>query len=71
MIDSWVQLTLNLNDITSRSTPVRGVTEKRKTGSVCHLMLSLSVNNSLDCRAPPWNTLVTADWTLKRQRKAG
>lgn len=31
----------------------------------CHLMLSLSVYSSLVCRAPPWNTLITADWTLR------
>lgn len=31
-----------------------------------YLMLSLSVYSSLDCSAPPWKTLITADWTLAR-----
>lgn len=43
--------------------------ERRK---VCrHLMLSLSVYSSLDCSAPPWNTLITADWTLVEQTDTG
>lgn len=40
----------------------------RKVKGHYYLMLSLSVYSSLDCSAPPWNTLITADWTLKTKK---